>query len=176
MASLNYGTAFSPRELVRTQLLGDVAIIGAEVAVLFTSNLLFQVFAVGFFFDFCYMTNPPLPYLVLPCGRAVFRAPPGRVMLSADYRQMELRVMAFLAREGALWATLCDERRDPFREIAAGWLKRSPEQVRPRHILPPGPSTRRAAPCSCPMCATSDPPNRYCCNLSVLIASVSMFA
>ena len=48
--------------------------------------------------------------------------------------------MAFLAREGALWATLCDERRDPFREIAAGWLKRYPEQVQSRaHPAPAQP-------------------------------------
>lgn len=68
----------------------------------------------------------------------MFRAPPGRVILSADYKHMELRVMAFLARERVLWGPLCDERRDPFRDMAAMWLRCCPDQV--PHLYPSTPS------------------------------------
>ena len=55
--------------------------------------------------------------------RRAFRAPPGRVLVSADYRQLELRVLAHLSNDPGLVAAFNarpDE--DPFRVLAARWL------------------------------------------------------
>lgn len=51
--------------------------------------------------------------------RAVFSAPRGWCMLSADYRQVELRLMAHLAGEAGLQQVFSDGLLDPFVRMAA---------------------------------------------------------
>lgn len=51
--------------------------------------------------------------------RAVFSAPRGWCMLSADYRQVELRLMAHLAGEAGLQQVFSDGLVDPFTRMAA---------------------------------------------------------
>lgn len=50
-------------------------------------------------------------------------APLGRVLLSADYAQMELRLMAHLSGDAQLIAMLSDPAQDPFTQWAAQWLR-----------------------------------------------------
>ena len=54
-------------------------------------------------------------------------APPGRVLLSADFCQLELRILAHLSKDPVLLERLKDGERDPFECLAAVWL----------HIHPP---------------------------------------
>jgi DNA polymerase family A len=61
--------------------------------------------------------------------RSAFVAPPGFVLLSADYRQIELRMMAHLSRDEGLCSLLCQTQTDPFRMLAAKWLRLEPDQV-----------------------------------------------
>ncbi len=56
-------------------------------------------------------------------------APAGRVLLSADYAQMELRLMAHLSGDASLIATLSDPLQDPFTHWAAQWLRIPPPAV-----------------------------------------------
>ena len=56
-------------------------------------------------------------------------APPGHVLLSADYAQLELRLMAHFSEDTALCQLLCDPSHDPFFHLAMQWLQLSPEQV-----------------------------------------------
>lgn len=56
-------------------------------------------------------------------------APAGHVLLSADYAQMELRLMAHLSGDERLIATLCDPAQDPFAHWAAQWLRIHPHSV-----------------------------------------------
>ena len=54
--------------------------------------------------------------------RDAFVAPEGRVLLSADYAQMELRLMAHLSGDEALCAMLRDPSQDPFTLWASQWM------------------------------------------------------
>lgn len=60
--------------------------------------------------------------------RAAFVAPPGCVLLSADYGQIELRLMAHFSGDPHLLAALATPD-DPFKELAARWRKCNVEQV-----------------------------------------------
>ena len=55
--------------------------------------------------------------------RTAFVAAPGYVLLSADYCQIELRVMAHLSQDQPLIQRLADESQDPFTSLASLWLK-----------------------------------------------------
>lgn len=57
-------------------------------------------------------------------------APPGFVLLSADYSQLELRLMAHFSGDGGLCDTLRDPTQDPFRTLAAHWQQMPLQQVR----------------------------------------------
>jgi DNA polymerase-1 len=63
-----------------------------------------------------------------PEARGLFRAPPGRVLVAADYDQMELRVAALLAGEEALLAAY-RAGRDAHALTAAALLGKAPEAV-----------------------------------------------
>ncbi|GAB4817305.1 hypothetical protein N2152v2_004351 [Parachlorella kessleri] len=54
--------------------------------------------------------------------RSAFVAPPGKLLLSADYRQIELRLMAHFSRDASLLKLFAEEGGDPFRVLAAQWL------------------------------------------------------
>lgn len=54
--------------------------------------------------------------------RAAFVAPPGWVLLGADYRQLELRLMAHFSGDTNLLAALGSQESDPFVNLAANWL------------------------------------------------------
>ncbi len=56
-------------------------------------------------------------------------APPGRVLLSADYGQLELRLMAHFSADAGLVATLSDPSQDPFTLYASQWLRTPRDQV-----------------------------------------------
>ena len=56
-------------------------------------------------------------------------APAGRVLLSADYAQMELRLMGHFSGDPLLVAMLSAPNQDPFRHWAAQWLGLQPSQV-----------------------------------------------
>ena len=55
--------------------------------------------------------------------RTAFVAGPGYVLLSADYCQIELRLMAHLSQDQPLIRRLADESQDPFTSLASLWLK-----------------------------------------------------
>lgn len=61
--------------------------------------------------------------------RAAFVAPCGSVLVSADYCQIELRLMAHFSGDAALLAALTQPGGDPFIEMAASWLKLDKAQV-----------------------------------------------
>ncbi|KAK9836945.1 hypothetical protein WJX81_001769 [Elliptochloris bilobata] len=63
--------------------------------------------------------------------RAAFVAPPGRVLLSADYGQLELRLMAHFSADEGLVAMLSDPGQDPFTLYASQWLGTPLDQVTP---------------------------------------------
>lgn len=50
-------------------------------------------------------------------------APEGRLLLSADYAQMELRLMAHLSGDESLRVMLRDPSQDPFTQWASQWLR-----------------------------------------------------
>jgi DNA polymerase theta len=50
--------------------------------------------------------------------------PPGMVLIAADYKQLELRMMAHLSGDPQLLALLHDTRIDPFIQLAAKWLNK----------------------------------------------------
>ena len=63
--------------------------------------------------------------------RAAFRAPRGRVLVSFDYKQLELRVMAHLSNDRGLVAAFVERPdSDPFRVLAARWLGVDERDVR----------------------------------------------
>ena len=62
--------------------------------------------------------------------RAAFEASDGYVLLSADYAQLELRLMAFLSRDKAMVWRLQAPGADLFRELASLWLRKPIDQVR----------------------------------------------
>ena len=64
------------------------------------------------------------------CGRAAFVAAEGYVMLTADYCQVELRMMAHLSADEGLCTLLADPSHDPFLHLAARWKSCSLEKVR----------------------------------------------
>ena len=71
-------------------------------------------------------------YSMLPnhsLRRDAFVAPEGRVLLSADYAQMELRLMAHLSGDEALCAMLRDPSQDPFTLWASQWMLISTSQA-----------------------------------------------
>jgi hypothetical protein len=71
--------------------------------------------------------------------RAAFVAPPGWVMLGADYCQLELRLMAHFSGDAGLRAMLAQPGGDPFRLLAARWLGvAKPEQVGAGWLWPAG--------------------------------------
>lgn len=61
--------------------------------------------------------------------RTSFRAPPGKVLIAADYRQLELRLMAHFSGDSNLVSAFNDvggdacAAADPFRELAAKWKR-----------------------------------------------------
>ncbi len=61
--------------------------------------------------------------------RSAFVAPPHHVLLSADYSQLELRVMAHLSGDPLLLKVLGTEGGDVFRMIASEWLGKSMDAV-----------------------------------------------
>lgn len=63
--------------------------------------------------------------------RAAFVAPPGHVLLTADYCQVELRMMAHFSGDTVLCEQLSQPGADPFRGLAARWLGCSMDQVKP---------------------------------------------
>ncbi|EFN55218.1 hypothetical protein CHLNCDRAFT_52598 [Chlorella variabilis] len=67
--------------------------------------------------------------------RAAFVAPPGCVLLSADYRQIEFRLMAHFSGDPGLARVFSEDGADPFRLLAAQWLGAPQEQARPRGWL-----------------------------------------
>lgn len=70
----------------------------------------------------------PPPRRLLVDIRACVRAPPGRVLLSLDFAQIELRVMAHLSADPGLVALFRSEA-DVFRTVAAQWLSRTASEV-----------------------------------------------
>lgn len=64
--------------------------------------------------------------------RSLLVAAPGCLLLSADYRQVELRMMAHFSGDEALCAMLADGQPDPFNLLAAKWLQKNCNEVTPR--------------------------------------------
>ena len=79
----------------------------------------------------CQLPAQGVDVLIARCvvSREAFVAPAGRVLLSADYAQMELRLMAHLSGDASLIATLSDPLQDPFTHWAAQWLRIPPPAV-----------------------------------------------
>ena len=63
--------------------------------------------------------------------RSAFRAPTGRVLLSADYKQLELRIAVHLSGDQALIEAFHDETHDPFLLLASRWRKVPLDRVLP---------------------------------------------
>ncbi|CAD7699534.1 unnamed protein product [Ostreobium quekettii] len=61
--------------------------------------------------------------------RAAFRAPEGWLMLSADYCQLEFRLMAHFSGDESLQQMFRDPGGDPFRLLAAQWLDTPMDEV-----------------------------------------------
>ncbi|PSC72337.1 helicase and polymerase-containing TEBICHI, partial [Micractinium conductrix] len=61
--------------------------------------------------------------------RAALVAAPGCVLLSADYRQIELHMLAHFSGDEALCAMLQDDGRDPFVALAAQWKNKAEGEV-----------------------------------------------
>jgi len=72
-----------------------------------------------------------LPEEVAINVREAFVPRDGHVLISADYRQLELRIMAHLSGDEVLVERLRDVLVDPFIAIAAAWNKMPPEAVTP---------------------------------------------
>ena len=87
-------------------------------------------------------------------------APAGRVLLSGDYAQMELRLMGHYSGDPMLVAMLSAPDQDPFRHWAAQWLHVDPSQVstshsqslaclcQQQHLAQPAPERTRESGCS----------------------------
>ncbi|KOO34947.1 hypothetical protein Ctob_015779 [Chrysochromulina tobinii] len=58
-----------------------------------------------------------LPKPVQVSVRAAFRAPPSHVLIAADYKQLEMRLMAQLSADPRLQACLNDNGRDFFVQV-----------------------------------------------------------
>lgn len=97
--------------------------------------------------------------------RAAFVAPEGFVLLSADYCQLELRLMAHFSGGEQLVATLGSQGQDPFKLIAAKWLKCAAHQVRGQPDCLTAPCARDASRklrfllCGCAACVSAE----MCC-------------
>jgi len=63
--------------------------------------------------------------------RAAFVAPPGCLILSVDYSQVELRLIAHLSEDEVLCGTLAKDGQDPFTAMACMWQKCPIDQVTP---------------------------------------------
>lgn len=61
--------------------------------------------------------------------RSAFRCQPGKILLSADFCQLELRILTHLCKDPALMATMSKPNDDIFRQIAADWNKISEKEV-----------------------------------------------
>ena len=73
---------------------------------------------------------PPCPSQPAPCScRLAFVAPAGCVLLSADYCQLELRIMAHLSQDCGLVAIFTEGKMDPFSNLAQQWMPQYAEQV-----------------------------------------------
>lgn len=62
--------------------------------------------------------------------RDAFRAPSGRVLISADYSQLEMRLMGAMAQDPQLTRLLADGG-DTFRALTASWQGKAPDAVTP---------------------------------------------
>ena len=71
----------------------------------------------------------PQPHARL-APRAAFAPPSGRLLLVADFRQFELRIIAEASQEGVLAAAFAGAD-DPFASLAARWLKKPRGSVTP---------------------------------------------
>ena len=60
---------------------------------------------------------------------AIVPAPDGFVLLSADFRQVEFRIMAHFSGDETVRAMLADGAADPFVQLAARWRRMAPEAV-----------------------------------------------
>ena len=65
----------------------------------------------------------PRPPIIV---RAAFVAPPGHILIAADYRQLEMRLLAHLSGDAALARNLRDGSEDLFRLIGAHWRRCDP--------------------------------------------------
>ena len=73
---------------------------------------------------------PTCPSQPAPCScRLAFVAPAGCVLLSADYCQLELRIMAHLSQDCGLVAIFTEGKMDPFSNLAQQWMPQYAEQV-----------------------------------------------
>ncbi len=83
--------------------------------------------------------SPTLPITV--SIRDSFVAQPGYILLSADYSQIELRLMAHFSKDKSLMDTFWKEGGDVFQQIAMQWLNKvrledvsKQERERAKHI------------------------------------------
>jgi DNA polymerase I-like protein with 3'-5' exonuclease and polymerase domains len=60
---------------------------------------------------------------------AIVPAKPGRVILAADFRQIEFRMMAHFSKDPVVREMLADGAEDPFKLVAARWRKLPVDQV-----------------------------------------------
>jgi DNA polymerase I-like protein with 3'-5' exonuclease and polymerase domains len=60
---------------------------------------------------------------------AIVPSKPGRVILGADFRQIEFRLMAHFSKDPVVRAMLADGAEDPFKLVAARWRKLPVEKV-----------------------------------------------
>ena len=84
------------------------------------------------------ITQPTLQHIPRPFqlsdGRDInlrtsFRAPEGKTLLSADYSQLELRILTHLCGDSKLCSILSATDGDVFRIIASGWKKKPQPEV-----------------------------------------------
>ncbi len=103
--------------------------------------------------------------------RSAFVAPPGWVMLGADYCQLELRLMAHFSGDEALRDMLRGQGpgSDPFRALAARWLGADPENVRVTAgwwLLMPLPSQQAACALPSAVLLCSSPAVPWACGVA----------
>jgi DNA polymerase theta len=72
-------------------------------------------------------SNIAIPVKLSP--RKGFVAPPGFVLMSADYSQIEFRILAHFTGDEALIQPFYDAKVDVFKGICARWKKKPPEAV-----------------------------------------------
>lgn len=64
-------------------------------------------------------------------SRKIVRAPPGYLLISADYSQLELRILAHFSGDPCLLETLNNLSEDVFKAIAATWKRIQVDEVTP---------------------------------------------